>query len=203
MRRIAALLGLTLLVGCGPGERPYTPQGVSTPAPAKSTAQAKPADKTPSTGPETITIGGKFRMDIEWPADRDPLLELVTDYLVATRKVLVSGNDRYLQDLDLELTAVRQAYDWVHTYTEEEKTVKGATRLYNLRVAAKVGKGVQVNACVDETEARVVSTRTGKAVVPQPDWVRTPYLQAALAHRGDDGVWRIRELRYDLKGCTG
>ncbi|MEQ4715266.1 hypothetical protein [Nonomuraea sp. B19D2] len=199
MRRVLVLL-VIVLAGCGQAERPYAPQGSASSAPPKSETRPEPT----ASGPETVTIGGRLRVDIDWPADRDPLLKVITDYYLASRKALVSGSDRYLQDVDFELTAARDTYDWVHRYTEQEKTMKGAARLYNLRVAAVVGgKGAQINACVDESKARLVSTRTGKAVVPQPDWVRTPYLQAALAHRGDDGVWRIRGLRYDMKGCTG
>ncbi|MGW0801860.1 hypothetical protein [Nonomuraea sp. NPDC002799] len=203
MAMVLVLLVLPVLVGCGPAERTYAP--VEAPAPASSAdVGAAPSSPAPSSpGPEAITSGGGHKLDIDWPADRDPLLKLVTDFFVASRKVLVTGNDRYLQDLDLELTAVREAYDWVHLYTDKEMTVKGTTRLYNLRVAAKVGKGVQVNACVDETKVRLISRRTGKAAVPQPGWVRAPYLQVVLAHRGDDGVWRVRALQYDEKGCAG
>ncbi|MEV4175202.1 hypothetical protein [Nonomuraea sp. NPDC049709] len=218
MRR-AAMVALTLLpmtgllmTGCAPPERPYRPQEGATTAPSPSGTTSASRSETGSEtgnepartpGPETISIGGgKLRVDIDWPAGRDPLIDLMADYYVASRKALVSGSDRYLKGLDLELTGVREAYDWVHGYTEKEKTVKGATRLYDLRVAAVMDKGAQVNACVDETGARVVSTRTGKAVAPQPLWVRAPYLQVLLAHRGDDGVWRIRGFRYDLKGCT-
>lgn len=203
MRRAAtALLVLLLAAGCGAPERPYQPQEAA-PAPAESTS-ARGSEPARTPGVETVTIGGgKLRVDIDWPADRDPLLKLMADYYLASRKALVSGSDRYLKDLDLELTGVQEAYDWVHKYTEQEKTMKGATRLHSLRIAAQVDKGAQVNACVDETGARVLSTRTGQAVAPQPSWVRAPYLQVLLAHRGDDGVWRIRGFRYDLKGCTG
>jgi hypothetical protein len=70
--------------------------------------------------------------------------------------------------------------------------VGGVARLYNLRVVARMGRGAQVDACVDETDIRVISVRTGKAIRPQPDWVRAPYLQSVGVHRGDDGVWRLR-----------
>ncbi|MFC4015668.1 hypothetical protein ACFOY2_51250 [Nonomuraea purpurea] len=198
MRRVMALVAIVIVAGCGQAERPYAPQQVPSPSTAASSGPS-----TPTSGPETDTTGSRHRLVIEWPQDRDPLLNLVTDFYRASRKALASGNDRYLQDLDLELSGVREAYDWVHKLTEEDLTVKGTTRLYNLRVAEKVGKGVQVNACVDETKVRVISARTGKAVASQPDWVRRPYLQAVLAHRGDDGVWRIRAFLYDQKGCTG
>ncbi|TDE59972.1 hypothetical protein E1295_01620 [Nonomuraea mesophila] len=210
MRRVMAVLGtiglgVTVLAGCGQAERPYTPQEAASPAsgqPAPSPSKSE-SGTPPASGPQSLTIGGdKLRVRIEWPDDPDPLLKLVTGYYVASRKALVSGSDRYLKDLDLELTAVREAYDWVHGYTEEDMTVRGDARLYNLRVAAQVGKGAQVNACVDESEVRVLSARTGKPVEPQPAFVREPYLQSVLAHRGDDGVWRIRSFGYGEKGCS-
>ncbi|MCK2221271.1 hypothetical protein MF672_046835 [Actinomadura sp. ATCC 31491] len=215
MRRMTALIGFALLLpaACGQAERAYTPGEAATASAAASPARPAPTGTapatpttaaTPASGPGAIVMGGgKFQVRIDWPAKPDPLLRLVTGYLVATRKALVAGDDRYLQDLDLELSAAPLAYDWVHGYLEKEQTVRGVTRLYNLRVAAKVGNGVQVNACVDETGARVVSARTGKAVSPRPQWVLAPYLQAVIAHRGDDDVWRIRDIRYDLKGCPG
>lgn len=204
MRRVIVLL-VIVLAGCGQAERAYTPGGGAARPPTAGATEPEPtASESRPSGPESVTIGGgKLRVDIDWPSKRDPLLEVITDYYLASRKALVSGSDRYLSDLDIELSAAPEVYDWVHRYTEQEKTVKGTARLYNLRVAAVVGKGAQINACVDESETRLISTRTGKAVVPQPDWVRTPYLQAALAHRGDDGVWRIRGLRYDMEGCPG
>ncbi|MEO3886209.1 hypothetical protein [Nonomuraea sp. B5E05] len=210
MRRVMAVLGVFglgagVLAGCGPAERPYTPQEAASPAsgrPAPSPSKSE-SGAAPASGSETLKIGGdKLQVRIEWPDDPDPLLKLITGYYVASRKALVSGSDRYLKDLDLELTAVREAYDWVHGYTEEDMTVRGDARLYNLRVAALVGKGAQVNACVDESGVRVLSSRTGEAVEPQPAFVREPYLQAVLAHRGDDGVWRIRSFSYGEKGCT-
>ncbi|TDB97904.1 hypothetical protein E1267_39295 [Nonomuraea longispora] len=210
MKRVMAVLGtiglgVAVLAGCGQAERPYTPQGAASPAsgqPVPDPSKSEGGTATAS-GAETLNIGGdKLRVRIEWPDDPDPLLKLITGYYVASRKALVSGSDRYLKDLDLELTAVREAYDWVHGYTKEDMTVRGDARLYNLRVAALVGKGVQVNACVDESEVRVLSTGTGKPVEPQPAFVREPYLQAVLAHRGDDGVWRIRSFGYGEKGCS-
>jgi hypothetical protein len=208
MRRTAIVpvlaLNLLLVAGCGPAERPYRPgEGAASAPPSSATAAAEPEpseSETPGAG--TVSIGGgKLKVTIDWPAKRDPLIRLMADYHLATRKAIATGNDRYLQDLDLELTGAREAYDWVNQYTEQDKSMKGTSRLYNLRIAAKLDKGAQVNACVDDRGARVVNTRTGKAVVPQPDWIRRPHLHAILVHRGDDGVWRIRTFRYSYKGC--
>lgn len=194
MRRTTVIVCVLLVAGCGQGQRPYTPQ-----EPATATAPAASA-RPSAPGVETVQVGGgKLRVDIDWPAARDPLMSVITDWYVASRKVMVSGNDRYLQDLDLELDAVRQAYDGVRRYTEEDRRVKGVVRLYDLRVT-KEGKGAQIDACVDESKMRVV-TRAGEPVSSRPA-TRGPFLQRVLAHRGDDGVWRIRELLYDLEGCA-
>ncbi|QYC38737.1 hypothetical protein Nocox_05550 [Nonomuraea coxensis DSM 45129] len=215
MRRAAmalVLLVLLVLAGCGQQERPYSPGGEPS-AGGGGTARAAAPETTPDEttpdetaaaedGKQTVTMGGgRFRVEIDWPAERDPLVKLMAGYMVAMRKALVAGDERYLRDVEFELSAAPAAYDWLKYHTDREQTVRGVTRLYDLRVAAKMGKGAQVNVCVDETGARVVSSRTGKAVSPRPSWVRAPYLQALIAHRGDDGVWRIRGIRYDLKGC--
>ncbi|NUT09100.1 MAG: hypothetical protein HOQ38_01390 [Nonomuraea sp.] len=196
MRRTTAILVVLLVAGCGQAQRPYTPQEAEPSAPVTAAASAEPS----APGVEKVQIGGgKLRVDIDWPAARDPLMNVITGWYVASRKVMVSGNDRYLQGVDLELSAARQAYDGVRRYTEEDRRVKGVARLYDLRVT-KEGKGAQIDACVDESKMRVV-TRAGEPVSPQPT-TRGPFLQRVLAHRGDDGVWRIRELLYDLEGCA-
>ncbi|MEU5864842.1 hypothetical protein ABZ815_26995 [Nonomuraea sp. NPDC047529] len=205
MRRMSVIALVLVVAGCGQAARPYTPQpGPSGSAPAPATAtegSARPSAGAP--GVETIEVGGgKLRVDIDWPDRRDPLMTVITDWYLASRKVMVSGSDRYLKDLDLELQAVRQAYDGVRRYTEEDRRVKGVARLYDLRVTKVLDKGAQVDTCVDESKVRVVSASSGEAVSPQPSIMRAPYLQRALAHRGDDGVWRIRELFYDQEGCA-
>ncbi|YCK42289.1 hypothetical protein ACNF49_52105 [Actinomadura sp. ATCC 39365] len=207
MRRMTVVALVLLVAGCGQAERPYTPQpGPSGTAGATATAPSTAGSVRPSAdapGVETVEVGGgKLRVDIDWPARRDPLMRVITDWYLASRKVMVSGSDRYLKDLDLELQAVRQAYDGVRRYTEEDRRVKGVARLYGLRVTKVLDKGAQVDTCVDESKVRVVSASSGEAVSPQPSIMRAPYLQRALAHRGDDGVWRIRELLYDKEGCA-
>ncbi|MEU8317013.1 hypothetical protein AB0C33_01480 [Nonomuraea sp. NPDC048881] len=205
MRRMTVIALVLLVAGCGQAERPYTPQqGPSGTASATAPAtggSARPSADAP--GVETVEVGGgKLRVDIDWPARRDPLMRVITDWYLTSRKVMVSGSDRYLKDLDLELQAVRQAYDGVRRYTEEDRRVKGVARLYGLRVTKVLDKGAQIDTCVDESKARVVSASSGEAVSPQPSIMRAPYLQRALAHRGDDGVWRIREFLYDKEGCA-
>ncbi|MFI6918602.1 hypothetical protein ACIBIZ_01515 [Nonomuraea spiralis] len=198
-RRTTAVLLVLLVAGCGQAARPYTPRSAPS---ATATATAESA-RPSAPGVETVEVGGgKLRVDIDWPAERDPLMRVITDWYLASRKVMVSGSDRYLNGLDLELDAARQAYDGVRRYTEEDRRVKGVARLYDLRVTKVLEKGAQIDTCVDESKVRVVTARTGEAVSPQPSIMRAPYLQRALAHRGDDGVWRIRELLYDKEGCA-
>ncbi|WP_344210381.1 hypothetical protein [Nonomuraea bangladeshensis] len=215
MRRAAMALVLLVLAGCGQPERPYSP-GAEPSADGSGTARAAEPAETPQEGTseepaeeetlagkgkETVTMGGgKFRMEIDWPAKRDPLAEVGASYMVAMRKAIVAGSDRPLQDIDIELTAAPAAYEWVKYFLDRKQTVRGVARLYDLRVS-RTGKGAVIDMCVDETGMRFVSARTGKAISPRPDWLDTPYLQSLALHRGDDDVWWIRDVRADLKGC--
>ncbi|NUR86250.1 MAG: hypothetical protein HOY71_19385 [Nonomuraea sp.] len=191
MRR--SLLALVLLVaGCGgPVARPYTPKQ----AVANTTAPAVRAPRT-----QTITVSRDLRVQVDWPAQTDPLMKVLTGYYVNSWKAVVSGGDAYLKRV--EDPAAREAYDWVRGFTEVRRSVKGTARLYALRVAAVMGDGAQINACVDESGLTLVAGDTGEAVAPQPSWTRAPYLQAVVAHRGDDGVWRVKDFRHSAEGCT-
>ncbi|SEU36905.1 hypothetical protein [Nonomuraea wenchangensis] len=211
MRRAAMVLVLLVLAGCGQPERPYSP-GAEPSADGSGTARAAAPTESPQEGTgeeetlkgkgkETVAMGGgKFRVEIDWPAKRDPLAEVGAAYMVAMRKALVAGSDRPLQDIDIELTAAQAAYEWVKYFLDRKQTVRGVARLYDLRVS-RTGKGAVIDMCVDEAGMRFVSARTGKAISPRPDWLDTPYLQSLAMHRGDDDVWRIRDVRADLKGC--
>ncbi|MEV0617164.1 hypothetical protein AB0I81_27850 [Nonomuraea sp. NPDC050404] len=200
MRRAATMLSLLLVVGCGAAaERPYQPEEAP---PAADTTRAFPTDaaEQPSEGPETVRIADGLRARIEWPATPDPLLKVMVDQYVGTRKAVAEGRRVYKEGLELD--AAVQASDWVASFADERLTMRGVGRLYNLRVSARVGKGAQLNACVDESGIRMVSSRTGKAVSPQPAWLRTPYGQSVAARRGDDGVWRIRTYVDSRERCT-
>ncbi|MFC6556230.1 hypothetical protein [Nonomuraea cavernae] len=187
-------VALALLVaGCAAqAERPYTPREAA--SPAKTAARA-----SPTAGPRTVAVGDGMRVRIEWPANPDPLLKVLTNYYLGTRKAVVTGVDRYSRDLEID--AEVQATEWIREFTDTDQSLRGVARLYDLRVSAARSKGAQIDMCVDESELRLISTRTGKAVTSQPDWTREPYHQAALAHRGDDGVWRIRALVSDDERC--
>lgn len=171
-------------------ERSYTPR--EAPSAVTSATQAAPAPET-----ETIAIGRKLTVRVEWPAAADPMLRTFTDYYVGSWKAVVSGDDGYLDQV--EGPAAGEAYDWVHGFRGH--SVTGVARVYALNVSAVVGEGAQINACVDETGLRLVAKRTGTAVARQPDWTRDTYLQAVVAHRGDDGVWRVKDFRHSTEGC--
>ncbi|MDX3101522.1 hypothetical protein [Nonomuraea angiospora] len=197
MRRVVLLL-LIVLAGCGQAERPYTP--VAEPTPAKPSVKAtQPAQSLPS-GPQSIAIGDGLRVRVEWPADPDPLLKVIVDQYVGTRQAVVEGTRGYRRNLEIQAEA--QATEWVNQFVDEERSLRGTGRLYDLRVSARMGKGAQINACVDESGVRLISSRTGKAVASQPDWLRAPYSQSVVAHRGDDGVWRIRSYITSTERCT-
>ncbi|MFG3435887.1 hypothetical protein ACGF0J_01465 [Nonomuraea sp. NPDC047897] len=212
---------VSLVVGCGQAERPYlpndapvsaTPSSGGTPdlspsrepgsAPSAGDSVAPSADASltpPEPGVETVSLGEKMRVRIEWPVDADPRLRLVADSYLNVRRAVVTGDDRYLDNLESE--AAGQAHAWVSEFADQERSLRGVARLYNLRIQAVVGRAVQVNTCVDESRLRLISTRTGKAVARQPDWTREPYTQAVAARRGDDGVWRIRTFVQGSEGC--
>ncbi|MFI7127441.1 hypothetical protein ACIBQ1_17220 [Nonomuraea sp. NPDC050153] len=202
MRRVVLLL-VIVLAGCGQAERPYSP--AAEPAPVKSSAKTsarattQPEEALP-TGPQSIAIGDGLRVRVEWPADPDPLLKVIVDQYVGTRQAVVDGTRGYRRNL--EIKAEEQATEWVNQFIDEERSMRGTGRLYDLRISARMGKGAQVNACVDESGVRMISSRTGKAVAPQPDWLRTPYSQSVVAHRGDDGVWRIRSYIPSTERCS-
>ncbi|MET8861495.1 hypothetical protein ABZW11_00930 [Nonomuraea sp. NPDC004580] len=206
MRRTAMVIALMLAAGCGTADPPYRPQEAAQPAPARSTASAEP-DSAPASSPEalptgtrTITVADGMRVRVEWPANPDPLIKVMADYYVGVRRAIADGASGYRHNLEYEAEVFIS--DWIRAFTDQGESIRGTARLYNLRVAAVFGKGAQVNACVDETDVQVVSAATGKPIPRQPRWMRTPYAQSVLAHRGDDGVWRIRSHAKSEERCT-
>ncbi|SDH80904.1 hypothetical protein [Nonomuraea jiangxiensis] len=205
MRRMAPVLALTLLAlaGCGQPERPYRPQEAPSPARTSSTTQPPDdtADEALPAGPQTVQIADGLRARIEWPADPDPLMKIMVDQYVGTRRAVAEGESIY--DHNMEYEAEIQASEWIRGFVEQDQSMRGVGRVYNLRVVSVVdNKGAQVNACIDETGIRVVSAATGKAVPRQPSLVRAPYAESVIAHRGDDGVWRIRSYFNPDERCT-
>ncbi|TXK36034.1 hypothetical protein [Nonomuraea sp. C10] len=207
MKRITAALVLLLLAGCGqPAERPYQPR--EEPAPTTGAARAEPGatrpEPTPSqsapTGarPATAEVGD-LKVRIDWPAKDTALLRLFPEFYLAKYRAVISGDDGYLKHVDLgyRINAIR----WVRDFTDDGRAVAGRSRLFRLKVNAVVGRGAEVDVCVDETEMRVVTADTGEPVKPQPTSIRAPYLQRMLARKDDDGVWRIKQIGYGTEGC--
>jgi len=195
MTALTALLAVLLVAGCGQAERPYRP--VEAPAPATTSAAATSSAARP---PSTVDVGEDLRVQVAWPARDDQLIRLFPEFYTDSWQAVVSGGDRYLRHVEPPLMAETAA--WVRAFTGEERSATGVARLFRLRVHAAMGKGAQLAVCVDETRLRIVSARTGKAITPQPASSRAPYLQTVLAHRGDDGVWRIRRLSHSKEGCS-
>ncbi|MFI6501448.1 hypothetical protein [Nonomuraea typhae] len=186
----AALVALGLVAaGCA-----AQPERVYTPREAAAATSAAPAVPTPVT--ETIAVGEKMKVEVEWPAAPDPLLKAFTRYYVDSRKAVVSGGAAYLTWV--EGPAAGDAHDWVKDF--RGRSLTGTAKIYALTVSARMGKGAQVNACVDETGLRLTS-KTGQAYARQPEWTRETYLQAVVLHHGDDGVWRIKDFRSSDEGC--
>ncbi|WP_327585481.1 hypothetical protein OHA25_59200 [Nonomuraea sp. NBC_00507] len=206
MRRTAMAMVLCLLVmaGCGQQERPYAPLEAPTPA-GSDPVQAEPTESSPAqeqplpSGTQTIDIAEGMRVRVEWPANPDPLLKVMVDQYVGTREAVVEGKRVYKRNLELD--AVFQASRWVQELIDQGHSMRGTGRIYNLRVSARMGSGAQVDACVDESKVRLISSRTGEVISPHPDWTR-PYAESVAAHRGDDGVWRIRSYLTPREGCT-
>ncbi|MGI5283917.1 hypothetical protein ACQEVF_11350 [Nonomuraea polychroma] len=198
MRRMAMALILLAVAGCGQAEQPYRPQ--EAPKLAKSdTAQTEPADEGLPSGPQLIDIAEGMRVRVEWPANPDPLLKVMVDQYVGTRKAVVEGRRGYKRNLEID--AQVQATEWVNELIDQERSMRGTGRIYNLRVSARMGRGAQIDACVDESKVRLTSSRTGEVVSPHPDWTR-PYAESVAAHHGDDGVWRIRSYLTPREGCS-
>ncbi|QFY06329.1 hypothetical protein GBF35_06240 [Nonomuraea phyllanthi] len=206
MRRVIVLLAL-VLAGCGQAERAYTPAQPAAsvdPSARAGSPSASPGDPTGTgapSGPSTVELGEDFRVSIDWPEQPDPRLSLATDNFVDVRRAVATDNaDRGYLD-DLELPVAKFFTEWVRSMTDVDSVFQGEARLYDLRVGGSLEKGAQLEMCVDERRARLVSARTGRSVRWPSGWDKGPYRQYVVVHRGDDGTWKIRSLSYDPKGC--
>ncbi|MEV6982607.1 hypothetical protein AB0M95_15285 [Sphaerisporangium sp. NPDC051017] len=213
MRMRVALAVALLATGCAAGaERPFTPGGSSgaTPAPgATSDVSSGAGVVTPgapkalsTAGAETVDVAPGLSVSIEWPAGldsaRQAMVRSFTDgYVGAWRAVTTGGEDKsYLDGVEDE--AARDAYTWVRGFLNRGESATGTAKLYALRVASVVGRGAEVDACVDESGLQVTGT-DGRPVTTQPSWTRPPaaiYLQVAALRRGDDGAWRTRAFMH-------
>jgi hypothetical protein len=95
------------------------------------------------------------------------------------------------------LTAFSKAFDYS---MENRMTVVGTLRFFNTRVLANSGdRGGAVETCVDESQLRKRSRRTGKTVPTIKTKRDRFYKVISGMRRGDDGVWRMSEfLTYNL-----
>ncbi|GII61300.1 hypothetical protein Skr01_13850 [Sphaerisporangium krabiense] len=213
MRMPAALAAAALLVtGCAAqAERPFTPAGdaASSPGAVSSPAGTSPAGASPgaarplSTGSvESVEAAPGLTVSIEWPAGLDAgqrgVAKAFTDAYVGTWKAVAGGEDTaYLGSVEEQ--AARDAYTWVRGFRERRESATGTAKVYALRVPAVVGRGAEVDACVDESGIQVTDAGSGRPVTSQPSWTRPPaavYLQAAGVRRGDDGAWRVRTYMH-------
>ncbi|MFI6811425.1 hypothetical protein ACIBG7_03405 [Nonomuraea sp. NPDC050328] len=187
------LLVLLLAAGCGQADKPYTPRQAAAPP-----AASEEAGSTPTPTVETVRLGPELSVGIDWPADADlALLKGFTDLYLDSWRAVQTGDDGYLDRV--EGAAAAEAHAWVRGFRGAK--VRGQARLYALNVRAVVGDGAEVGACVDESGLRLLS-RTGRELARQPAWTRGPYLQAVVLRRDDDGGWRVKDFRHDLKGCA-
>ncbi|WP_165969955.1 hypothetical protein [Nonomuraea terrae] len=218
MRRAAIVLGLlpALLAAaaCGAEQPPDRPaEAAAAQSAPVSPPEESPPEETPSaestpestseelpSGPRTVRVADGLRARIDWPADPDPLLKLMVDQYVGTRRAIAERERGYGHNMEMD--AEIQATEWIREFVDKGQTMRGLGRVYNLKVASVVGKGAQINACVDETGIRLVSESTGKAVPRPPAWLGAPYGESVIAHRGDDGVWRIRSYAESNERCT-
>ncbi|WP_169950593.1 hypothetical protein [Microbispora sp. H11081] len=192
---------LLLVSACAPSdaERGFTPGGGVEPAAA--TAAGTPAGQP---GTEAITAAPGLTVEIEWPAEPDPVRSaaikaFARDFTAQWRAVGTSGGDRsYVKGIDAESSAYRDALAWVRDFLDDRRSARGVARLYALRVPSTMGRGAEVYGCVDLTGLRLTDEQ-GVPVARQPAWLKRPravYLQTAGLGRGDDGVWRIRLYRH-------
>ncbi|MDA0635301.1 hypothetical protein OUY22_17915 [Nonomuraea sp. MCN248] len=203
MKTITALLASLLLAGCGQAaERPYQPR--EEPAPATGAAGTSPTPTRETSAPPasdrpaSVDVGD-LRVRIDWPGQDTALLRLFPDYYLAKYRAVFSGDDGHLRHADPMFR--EEAIRWAREFTDGGYAVAGRSRLYRLKVNAIVGRGAEVDVCVDETRMKVVAG-TGEPVTPQPTSIRTPYLQRMLARKGDDGRWRIKQIAYGTEGCS-
>ncbi|WP_344855312.1 hypothetical protein [Planomonospora alba] len=176
-----------------PGGR-GNPEGPGDPASTASPAAAAP-------GTETVQAAPGVRVAVEAPAAADPdtagMVAVVRDYFAESLRAIAGGgeDDAYLGRLEMD--GSRQGYDWVHSFVDEGRSVRGTARLYGFVVRAVDGPGAELGLCVDLSGMRVLDARTGRARRPE-SWMRRPYFQVVAVRRYDDGTRRIRRLLYSL-----
>ncbi|MEV5407912.1 hypothetical protein AB0K60_03595 [Thermopolyspora sp. NPDC052614] len=218
MRWVAAATALALLAcGCAAGEEETfvpgdAPAGnASAGNPSAGNASAAPrtaggeAEGSSSSGPrvEKVSAAPGMTVVIEWPSGLAPeqqaMIKAYADYYTHVWGAIATGGRDVSYGTTVEGMATRSAYEWVRSFMERANAAKGTVRVYALRVAAVVGRGAEVDACVDRSGVRVTDAATGRATAVQPAWTKgtqAVHFQAAGVRRGDDGTWRVANLRY-------
>ena len=202
-RWAAAALAALPLCGCAPGDDVGT--FVPGDAPATKAAPAGASGSGERAGPqvEKVRPAPGMQVVVEWPAGLSPehraMIKAYRDYYTKVWGAIATGgkDDSYLETL--EEPASRSGYEWVRAFAASAGAARGVVRVYDLRVSSVTGRGAQVDACVDRSGVQVTDARTGRPDAEQPDWTKPPkavHFQAAGVRRGDDGVWRVKALRY-------
>lgn len=209
-----ALLPALLLPACAPPEtKPFVP--VDLPADAGASTAASPrryaAGETPAPRTETVRVAPDMKVVVEWPAAPDAntkaMIEVFRDFYAGSFRAVVSGDGDTTYLSKLEMVVVDDALSWRQKFLDERHSVRGTARLYAMNVSSLVGRGAQLDVCVDQRRMQMIDTTTGTKARRQSEWTREPFLQSAGMRRGDDGVWRIAMFRYAVlpseraKGC--
>ncbi|WP_432930108.1 hypothetical protein ACQPZZ_07345 [Microbispora sp. CA-135349] len=182
-------------------DRGFTPGGGAEPA-AATAATTATAGHTPGT--ETITAAPGLTIEVEWPDEPDPdrssaIKAFADDFTAQWRAVGTLGKDTsYIKGIDVKSPAIRDAIAWVRNFLDDKESARGVAKLYALRVPAVVGRGAEVDGCVDLTGVRLTD-QEGTPLARQPTWLKRPravFLQTAGLVHDADGGWRIRLYRY-------
>ncbi|WP_329090334.1 MULTISPECIES: hypothetical protein [unclassified Streptosporangium] len=220
MRAVIALALLPALVlpACAPPEtKPFVPMDLSADADADADAPATASPRRSATGEapgprtETVRVAPGTKVVVEWPAAPDAntkaMIEVFRDFYAGSFKAVVSGGGDTTYLSNLEMVVVNDVLSWRQRFLDEHRSVRGTARLYALNVSALVGRGAQLDVCVDQSGMQMIDTTTGTKARRQSKWTREPFLQSAGMRRGDDGVWRIAMFRHAVlpseraKGC--
>ncbi len=206
--RAMIALALVMLTGCAsPEAQPFVPADL----PAEEASPGTSRQTAPAPRTETVRVASGVKVLVEWPAapnaDTTAMIEVFRDFYAGSLKAVVSGgkDTAYLDTLEGE--AGKGSLSWVQEFLDERRSVRGTARLYAPNVSSVVGRGAQLDVCVDQSGLRLVDAATGRKAPRQSKWMREPFFQAAGMRRGDDGIWRIKVFRHAVlpseraKGC--
>lgn len=188
-----------------PAGAPATDAAAGRTEPSPGSGSGSGSESGSGSGPRTETVQAApgMKVVIEWPSglppERQAMIKAYSDYYTRAWAAIATGGKDVSYGKTVEGAAMESAYTWVQSFLERSSAAKGTVRIYALRVAAVVGRGAQVDACVDRSGVRVTDAATGRATPDQPTWTKPPqavHYQAAGVRRGDDGTWRVATLSY-------